>query len=96
LRRRHILPETSHSICKATEAYWHLYGGVAEFGYSISEPLTEKSQTDGKNYTVQYFERSGSELHTENPPGLQVALGSLGNMALAQYGKWHAEAGQQP
>jgi hypothetical protein len=36
------------------------------------------SQTDGKPYTVQYFERAVFEKHPENPPPYNVLLSLLG------------------
>src|SRR5262249_9135337 len=44
--------QTGKSICKQMESYWQNYGGLAQFGYPISAPLTEVSPTDGKTYTV--------------------------------------------
>jgi hypothetical protein len=72
-------PQTGHSICKKMTSYWQQYGGLAQFGYPISDPLVEKSPTDGKSYTVQYFQRARFELHPENTdPRYQVLLGLLG------------------
>ncbi len=71
-------PQTGHSICKQMEPYWQQYGGIAQFGYPISDPLTEKNAADGKSYTVQYFERARFELHPENQPPYDVLLGLLG------------------
>ncbi len=72
-------PQTGHSMCKAMEAYWNKYGGLAQFGYPISDPFVEVSPTDGKSYTVQYFERARFELHPENKgTPYEVLLGLLG------------------
>lgn len=71
--------ETGFSICKKMEAYWQKYGGLAQFGYPISAARAEKSSTDGKTYTVQYFERALFELHPENAgTPYEVLLGLLG------------------
>ncbi len=69
--------ETSLAICKQMESYWQKYGGLAQFGYPISISRSEKSSTDSKTYTVQYFERAVFELHPENtgtPYEVQVSL----------------------
>ena len=54
-------------------------GGLAQFGYPISEEMREVSPTDGQEYTVQYFERARFEYHPEykGTPG-EVLLGLLG------------------
>jgi len=71
--------QTGQSICKQMEAYWRNYGGLAQFGYPISAPVAETSLTDGKSYTVQYFERARFELHPENRgTTYEVQIGLLG------------------
>jgi hypothetical protein len=71
--------QTGHAICKQMQSYWQQYGGLAQFGYPIGDPLVEASPTDGKSYTVQYFERARFELHPENAdPRYAVLLGLLG------------------
>jgi len=59
----HGFPETGMEVCGRFLAYWYKYGGLRQFGYPISIPLTETSNLDGKVYTVQYFERAVFELH---------------------------------
>ncbi|HEY0070395.1 MAG TPA: hypothetical protein VGE04_10545, partial [Chloroflexia bacterium] len=50
--------ETRHSISGKILEYWLRYGGIPQFGYPLSEQFEEVSATDGKTYTVQYFERN--------------------------------------
>ncbi len=59
--------------------YWQAHGGLAIFGYPLSEEFPEVSATDGKTYTVQYFERNRFEYHPEfaNTPN-EVLMGLLG------------------
>jgi len=59
--------------------YWNRNGGLAQQGFPISEEMQERSDTDGKIYTVQYFERAVFELHPENKPPHDVLLSLLGN-----------------
>ena len=73
---------TKHSLAEPFLSYWRQYGGIAVFGYPISEPLQEKSDTDGKTYLVQYFQRNRFEYHPENAQPYQVLLGLLGQDAL--------------
>jgi N-acetylneuraminic acid mutarotase len=64
--------------------YWQQNGGLAQQGYPISDEFTEKSDTDGKTYTVQYFERAVFEMHTENQPPNDVLLSLLGKFRYDQ------------
>jgi peptide/nickel transport system substrate-binding protein len=71
-------PETRHSISGKILEYWNKYGGLKQFGYPLSEQFQEVSATDGKTYTVQYFERNRFELHPEKAAPYEVELGLLG------------------
>src|SRR5690349_20177882 len=59
-------PETGHTVTATFLDYWTAHGGLAQFGYHISDELQERSDADGKTYTMQYFERAVFELHPEN------------------------------
>jgi hypothetical protein len=56
---------------------------LALFGLPISGEITEEL-SDGREYTVQYFERARFERHPENEPPYNVLLGLLGNELMAQ------------
>jgi hypothetical protein len=71
-------PETGKVLRGKFLAYWETNGGLAQQGYPISDELQEKSDTDGKVYTVQYFERAVFELHRENAAPNYVLLSLLG------------------
>src|SRR4029079_3521453 len=66
---------TGHRLCFGFRAYWQSHGGLAIFGYPLSEELSENG------YTVQYFERARFEYHPANPPQYQIQLGLLGTNA---------------
>lgn len=83
--------ETGQSVCGAILAAWRANGleldgrpgkseaeSLALFGLPISPPQTE-TLSDGRQYTVQWFERARFELHADNPPPYNVLLGLLGN-----------------
>ncbi len=71
--------ETGHTLRGATLRYWNKFGGLAQFGYPLTEEFTETSESDGKDYTVQYFERARFELHPEHAgTDYEVLLGLLG------------------
>jgi glycosyl hydrolase family 99 len=77
--------QTGQGICKQMESYWQKYGGLAQFGYPISGWAVETSPTDGKQYTVQYFERARFELHPENRgTPYEVLLSQLGAFEYAR------------
>ena len=90
-----LFPETGRSARGAFLAYWQQNGGLPQQGFPISEEMTEKSDTDGKFYTVQYFERAVFELHPENKPPYDLLLSLLGNFDYKR--KYPSGApGQQP
>ena len=70
--------ETGKTLCGKFLAYWQQHGGLMQFGYPISNPFVEKSELDGKEYKVQYFERAVFEHHPENRPPHDVLLAQLG------------------
>ncbi len=70
--------QTSKSACGEFLAYWKANGGLVQQGYPISDVFSEQSETDGKTYQVQYYERAVFELHPELPQGQRVLLSLLG------------------
>ena len=76
--------ETGKTVRGTFLQYWQANGGLAQQGFPISEELQEKSPTDGKVYTTQYFERAVFELHPENKPPYDVLLSLLGNFYYKQ------------
>ena len=75
--------ETGHSLKQAFLRFWLQGGGLAQYGYPISEEVPEISTADGKVYTVQYFERARFEWHpTDAGTRKEVQLGLIGKEAL--------------
>lgn len=71
---------TGHTLAHSFKDYWEQHGGLAMFGYPISEEFQELSKTDGHTYTTQYFERARFEYHPEfKGTPYEVLLGLLGN-----------------
>ncbi|MDQ2808755.1 MAG: hypothetical protein M3Z04_17900 [Chloroflexota bacterium] len=70
--------QTGHTLGAEFAAYWQDHGGLAVYGYPISEPFREVSPTDGQPYLVQYFQRNRLEYHPELPATYRVSLGLLG------------------
>jgi hypothetical protein len=69
--------DTQHWLSFGFKAFWEKFGGLAIFGYPISEEFTESG------LTVQYFEKGQRfELHPDsngNPPNeWHVMLGNVG------------------
>jgi len=69
----HYFGETGHTLRGAFKHFWESRGGLSIFGFPLSEETIEQLN-DGRNYTVQYFERARFEL-----VGSQVRLGLLGS-----------------
>jgi hypothetical protein len=70
---------TGHTLRGTFLDYWNRYGGLAQFGYPITEEFAEPLGPDKKPYTVQYFQRNRFEHHPENAgTQYEVLLGTLG------------------
>ena len=78
-----LLAETGHTLRGAFLAYWQANGGLAVFGFPLTEEFCERNQADGKEYLVQYFERNRFEFHPEKETRYQVLLGLLGAESLS-------------
>ena len=74
--------ETGHTLRGGFLDYWQNRGGIAIFGFPLSEEFQEVGE-GGIVYTVQYFERNRFEYHPEAPPEYRVLLGRLGVAAYA-------------
>lgn len=70
------IPETGHSLATPFLEYWSNHGGVAMFGYPISEASTQNG------LYVQWFERARMEYHPElKGTEWVVQLTQLGSIA---------------
>ncbi len=78
---RHF-PETGHNVPPDFLAFWTANGGLAQFGFPISEVLREALE-DGRAYEVQYFERARFERHPENAAPNDILLGQFGRQILS-------------
>jgi hypothetical protein len=85
-----FFPQTGHNVCGAILASWRANGlefdgrggkseseNLALYGLPLNDEQVEV--IEGKEYTVQWFERARFELHPENAPPYNVLLGLLGN-----------------
>jgi hypothetical protein len=75
-----FFPETGHAVGGRFLEFWQQNGGLAVFGY----PLTDERQEGGR--TVQWFERARFEWHPDNQPPYDVLLGRVGVSVLEQRG----------
>jgi hypothetical protein len=79
--------ETGHTLRNAFKRHWQGTGGLAQYGYPISEEFYEVNPADGQTYVVQYFERARFEWHPDNiGTPYEVLLGLLGNQLLVEKG----------
>jgi len=71
--------ETDRCLTGRFLAYWTAHGGLARNGFPLT-PERREVLEDGKEYTVQYFERVRMEYHPEN-------AGTPYEMLLGQFGR---------
>ena len=76
-------PLVGHSITEQFYSYWRDHGGLAQFGYPLTEAFLETNPSDGRLYRVQYFERNRFEWHPENTAPYNILLGLLGRDSAA-------------
>jgi hypothetical protein len=65
-------PETDKKVCYSFLDYFNSHGGLAVFGYPISNFEVHE------NLIVQYFQKARFEWHPERDPGKRVTLSRLG------------------
>jgi hypothetical protein len=103
-------PETKHTLSGKFLKFWLKRGGLAIFGFPISEPFDEVSLMDGQTRTTQYFERARFEYHPETLDGFyqreeqalglqlaglhEIELGDLGRQAMQRQGESFATSSQ--
>lgn len=68
--------ETGYYMCGGFLTYWQRNGGLERFGYPVTDLIVEN--LNGRDYTVQYFERRRMEYHPDNRPPFDILLGLLG------------------
>jgi peptidoglycan-N-acetylglucosamine deacetylase len=72
-------PQTGHTLCHGFRGYWEKYGGLAIYGYPISQEFREVNPDTGQVHVVQYFERQRFEWHPGVwPERSDVLLGRVG------------------
>jgi len=82
---REFFVESGHSLGGAFRGFWQGRGGLAAFGYPISEEFGEVNPQNGQTYLVQYFQRARFEYHPENiGTPYEVELGQLGRQLLSE------------
>lgn len=81
-----FFPESGHTLSNSFKLLWEARGGVAQFGYPISEEFRVVSPTDGRVYTTQYFERARFEYHPDTAANYSVVLTPLGLSAARERG----------
>ncbi len=69
--------ETGHNVVGGFLTFWEAHGGLAQFGYPITDQVTETLE-NGEKYTVQWFERARLEYHPKNVAPYDIQLGQFG------------------
>ncbi|MBA3469461.1 MAG: cellulase family glycosylhydrolase [Herpetosiphonaceae bacterium] len=81
--------ETAHTLCWPFKQYWEEHGGLAMYGFPITEAFWEFDAETGAGRLVQYFERNRFEHHPENAgTPYEIQLGLLGQQLYASWGVW--------
>jgi hypothetical protein len=65
-------PHDGYPVCYAFLSFFEENGGIAQFGYPISELVIHEGRL------VQYFQRARFEWHPERPNGYKVSLSDIG------------------
>ena len=77
-------PETGYCISGRIRQFWEQNGGLAVFGFPVTEQRHELNRDNQIPFQTQWFERVRLELHPENQAPYDVLLGRLGNDRLRQ------------
>jgi hypothetical protein len=84
-------PEVAPAITSCIDgrflSYWEHNGGLAVFGYPLTEAQPEVNQDTNASYLTQYFERQRFEYHPENAVPYDILLGRLGADSLRDSGR---------
>jgi glucose/arabinose dehydrogenase len=96
-------PRTGVVLGGGFKHFWERHGGAARFGDPITAEFRERNPDDGREYTVQYFERARFEYHPEHRGtdhetqlgllGRQLTAGRLGEAPFARVDPASAAAG---
>ena len=70
-------PETGHRVSGKFLQYWQQNGGLAVYGFPITDAQNEVDPETGKTFLTQWFERRRFELHPENAGTQYEVLGGL-------------------
>lgn len=74
-----FFPETGHTVSGKFLTYWRNNGGLAAFGYPITDATQQPDAENGQVYLTQWFERNSFQLHPEFAgTKYEVELGLLG------------------
>ncbi len=80
-------PATGHTLRGAFGGFWEGNGGLARFGYPLTEEIVEPEPGTGRPRTIQYFERARFEYFPEHAgTPYAVQLGLLGDAILRRFG----------
>ena len=84
-----FFPETGHSLKEAFLNYWEREGGLAVFGYPLSEEFDARA-FDGQRRTLQYFERAVLAYYPEDTSVRPEPLGRWATQRELTRASWTA------
>ena len=75
--------ETGHNLCGGFAAYWNKYGGLAVYGFPISEEFQEKNpDTDRSTPSSTFSALASNGIPANGRSAIDVELGRLGAQVL--------------
>ena len=78
------VPQTGKTVRGPFLRHWMSGGGTFRYGLPISDEVRERSDLDGREYTVQYFERAVFEHHPDYVEPYNMLLVQLGRLLYRQ------------
>ncbi len=85
IARTQCFPQTGVCVADRFLTFWEKHGGLAIFGFPLSDQRSERSAEGA--FVSQWFERERFELHPQNPAPYDVLLGRLGDEQLKRQGR---------
>jgi hypothetical protein len=95
-QQRCFSEEVPRCVAGPFSAYWDSNGGLAVFGYPLTEIRPEYNADLNQMISTQWLERHRLERHPQNPAPYTTLLGRIGAERLDQLGRSPAAEGRDP
>lgn len=88
-------PAIAACLVEPFTSYWRTNGGLAVFGYPLTDVVPVPGPAVGSTVQAQWTERNRLESHPTNPAPYKVLIGRMGAERLAQLGRDPAAEGRE-